>query len=362
MHDGYAHSETDPRAKRASDTALIKHVWRLAGVSSDIKPGQLKRVLIAGEPVVIGRTKTGEDFALRDVCPHRAAPLSQGRIVETTTTRAVEVECPYHGWRFGVEDGRCTAAPALSERAGIDTTKIATPRYHIHHANGLLWVCLDEPGAPPPDIGLHTDRRPDLVTIVDANGPYDEAVIGLIDPAHTPYVHKQWWWRDGKAAEEKTKTFEPTPLGFRMPPHKPSSNSRIYAMIGGAPTTEIEFRLPGLRIETIRNQKHTFVGVTVITPIEKGRNRITHLIYWDLPILTLMKPVLARMSRSFLAQDGAILDAQATNLARFEHTPLYLGDPDTPARWYYQLKRAWNRADIGAFINPLKEDTLHWKT
>jgi hypothetical protein len=35
-----------------------------------------------GEPVLIGRTKAGRLFALRDICPHRAAPLSAGRIVD----------------------------------------------------------------------------------------------------------------------------------------------------------------------------------------------------------------------------------------------------------------------------------------
>jgi len=31
----------------------------------------------------------------------------------------------------------------------------------------------------------------------------DNAVIGLIDPAHVPNVHASWWWRSKKAQKKK---------------------------------------------------------------------------------------------------------------------------------------------------------------
>jgi len=33
---------------------------------------------------------------MRDICPHRLAPLSQGRVDPQTGC----IECPYHGWQF----------------------------------------------------------------------------------------------------------------------------------------------------------------------------------------------------------------------------------------------------------------------
>ena len=73
--------------KLASTFAL--DVWYFAALSSDIKTGALIRVEIAGEPITLGRKKDGCVFALRDICPHRAAPLSAGRIVDDS------VECPF---------------------------------------------------------------------------------------------------------------------------------------------------------------------------------------------------------------------------------------------------------------------------
>jgi len=53
----------------------------------------------ARSSLVIGRDAAGEVFALRDVCPHRAFPLSAGSCDGQT------VECTYHGWRFdGIPD------------------------------------------------------------------------------------------------------------------------------------------------------------------------------------------------------------------------------------------------------------------
>ncbi len=344
---------------------ILQDVWHLAAPRRALKPGAMRRLAICGEQILLGRTIEGATFALADICPHRAAPLSGGRIVAGPRGEAL-VECPYHGWRFGAEDGRCALIPALSEHdAFAGTEKIAVRAHPVHEANGLVWIFHGEgpPSTPPPDIGLPAHFRPRTVTQVRARGPYDEAVVGLIDPAHTPFVHRQWWWREGKAAMEKEKHFEPTPLGFRMPAHRPSSNSRIYDFLGGAPTTEIEFRLPGLRLETVRNDRYLILGLTAITPTEAGENLITHVLYWDSPVLSALTPVVSAMARSFLSQDGAILNAQGDNLARVEHRPLYAGEPDTPAQWYFRLKRAWRTRDRKAqFVNPLSAQTLRWRT
>ena len=346
------------------DAALLDDIWYFAAPSNDVKRGALLRRIFWDEPVVLGRTKSGEVFALRDVCPHRAAPLSAGRICEAGGDATVE--CPYHGWRFRARDGACAAVPALIDG---DASKISVQRYPLHEANGLIWIYKagDLRGGVtidvPPEIGLAQSFRPRIIARTLAEGPYDEAVIGLVDPAHTPVVHSQWWWRKGAEPKEKTKTFEPTALGFKMPAHAPSSNSRIYRIFGGAPTTEIEFRLPGYRLETIRTRKNTVLGLTCITPTEDGKADITHMIFWDMPLLTFIQPVAQSMAQNFLAQDGAILRAQNRNLSRHDHRPLYLGDPDEPAKWYMRLKRAYAaRAPGEAFLNPIEGGRLSWRT
>src|SRR3954468_8636968 len=75
-----------------------------------------------GEPVLIGRDRAGQVFALRDICPHRGMPLSEGGF------DGGKIECCYHGWRF-TTDGNCTAIPSLVERQDFDLGRIAVPAY-----------------------------------------------------------------------------------------------------------------------------------------------------------------------------------------------------------------------------------------
>ena len=44
--------------------------------------------------------------------------------------------------------------------------------------------------------------------------------------------------------------------------------------------------------------------------------------------------------------------------------PLYVGDPDTQVRWYLRLKREYAaaRAEGRAFVNPLRAQTLRWRS
>lgn len=338
--------------------APLQGLWYLAGLSREVKPGAMLRRILFGEPVVLGRTGSGAPFALRDVCPHRAAPLSAGSVSGETVT------CPYHAWSFRAADGRCVSVPALPSDDRRDPSTMRVARYALAEANGLLWIWYGagEPALGAPDIGLPPDFRPKTSTVVETSGPFDEAVIGLVDPAHTPTVHKQWWWREGRPRADKAKAFAPTPLGFKMTAHAPSSNSLIYKAIGGAPQTEIEFRLPALRLEHIRTKDRRVLALTAMTPAETGATRITHLLYWNFALFDAVQPVAQAMADSFLKQDGDILRLQNENLKRARHRALYFGDADEPAKWYVALKKAWAEKSETGFVNPLSPATLRWRT
>ena len=121
----------------------------------------------------------------------------------------------------------------------------------------------------------------------------DHAVIGLMDPAHGPFVHQSWWWRSRKSIYKKSKEFGPADLGFAMLKHSPSSNSLAYKILGKDIQTEIIFRLPGIRIETIHVGSKLVVGLTTVTPIDRKTTQINHLVFWSMPYLSLLKPFLS---------------------------------------------------------------------
>ena len=111
-----------------------------------------------------------------------------------------------------------------------------------------------------------------------------------MDPAHGPYVHQNWWWRSSSHQLEKAKRFEPRPLGFAMASHAPSRNSYAYKVLGGAPVTEITFRLPGFRWEHITVGPRQVLALTCLTPLSDTRTRITQIFWSDHWAFTLIRP------------------------------------------------------------------------
>ncbi len=345
---------------------FLTDAWYVAALSGDLKPGRLIRVEMLGEPVMLGRSPAGEIFALRDICPHRAAPLSAGSFHRDADGRE-SVQCPYHGWRFRA-DGGCSAIPSLTAGQDLDVSRIQVRRYPVAESQGLVFVWMasgpgGEPDAAPPTFPGVVGGRPKLVDRMVFDAHIDHAVVGLMDPAHGPYVHRQWWWRTAGSEHDKRKRFEPREQGFAMVRHEPSKNSRAYALLGGEPLTEIVFRLPGLRWEHITVGRRQVLSLTCLTPVDAGRTQITQIIWSDHPAFRLLRPLIAGFSRAFLRQDGDMVTLQNQGL-KYEPSLLWIDDADRQAKWYQALKREWiesRRADR-PFVNPIAAATLSWRS
>jgi phenylpropionate dioxygenase-like ring-hydroxylating dioxygenase large terminal subunit len=184
-----------------------------------------------------------------------------------------------------------------------------------------------------------------------------------MDPTHGPYVHQQWWWRSSKSQHEKAKPFEPREYGFAMVRHAPSKNSRAYRILGGAPETEITFRLPGLRWEHVKVGARQVLGLTCLTPITERRTRITQIFWSDHPVVSLIMPVFRLGARAFLKQDGDMVNLQNEGL-KYDPPLLWIDDADRQAKWYQALKREWtaSRREGRPFRNPVEPATLRWRS
>jgi phenylpropionate dioxygenase-like ring-hydroxylating dioxygenase large terminal subunit len=361
-------STTDAARPLPFGQGLLKDTWWFAALSSEIAAGSLERYEMLGEPVLIGRTRAGQVFALRDICPHRAAPLSAGRVVDGAG-EGETVECPYHGWRFK-PDGVCASIPSLTTDQDYDIERIRVRAYPVRESQGLVfvWIAADpragqEPDHEPPQFPGVVGGGPRLVERMEFDAHMDHAVVGLMDPAHGPYVHKQWWWRTEHSMHEKAKAFAPREFGWAMVRHAPSSNSRAYKILGGAPATEITFRLPGYRWEHIQVGEKQVLALTCLTPITETKTRITQIFWSDHWVFGLVKPFLRAGARAFLKQDGDMVNLQNEGL-RYDPALIWIDDADRQAKWYQQLKREWlkSRADKRAFVNPIEATTLRWRS
>jgi len=86
---------------------------------------QLASHRLLGTDLVVYRTEAGGVVALDDVCPHRLAPLSMGKL------KGDAVECGYHGMTFGA-DGRCIRIPGQK----VIPANAKVPSYPLHEKMG----------------------------------------------------------------------------------------------------------------------------------------------------------------------------------------------------------------------------------
>jgi len=76
------------------------------------------------------KNQDGQFVCLTDRCPHRAARLSNGQIIEG------RIECLYHGWQFGT-DGQCLHIPQLPEDTKIPVNA-CVPSFKVVERQGII--------------------------------------------------------------------------------------------------------------------------------------------------------------------------------------------------------------------------------
>ncbi|MDH5546103.1 MAG: nitrite reductase small subunit NirD [Gammaproteobacteria bacterium] len=80
-------------------------------MSELIEVGSIEEIPVLGSRIVVTtqgniavfKTSEGEVFALRDECPHKKGPLSQGIV------HGKSVTCPLHNWVIALDTGMAAA-------------------------------------------------------------------------------------------------------------------------------------------------------------------------------------------------------------------------------------------------------------
>ncbi|HUZ04660.1 MAG TPA: aromatic ring-hydroxylating dioxygenase subunit alpha [Acidobacteriaceae bacterium] len=354
-------------------TTLLYDDWYPALRSKILHGKKTATTQLLGIPLLLGRTEENKLFALRDSCPHRGIPLSCGSF------DAQAVTCKYHGWRFAPVNGQCLEIPSLTQHDTLDCSRIAATAYPCEERDGYAWVYLPAPGSgrllitdraklpAVPELQKFSEQFRSAHLTAELPCNVDHGIIGLMDPAHGPFVHQAWWWRTQQSIHEKEKHFEPIPQGFRMSAHAPSGNSAPYKLLGvyGEPiTTTIDFVLPNRRYETIRCGDKWFSSLTTVTPITATYSRIDVVAAWNVFYRVPLVPTLAKFfGARFVEQDRRTMVQQAEGL-RYNPALMLIEDADRPAKWYFALKQARIKAASGAkFVHPMTGPvTLRWRS
>ena len=174
----HARIPTDEEIERA-----LRRAWFPVARVQDL--GRPRRVRLLGETLAVFLEASGTPRVTADRCAHRGASLADGHV------DGDRIVCPYHGWQWRGEDGRCAHIPSLGEDGGIPP-RAAVSAYRAEERWGLVWCCLDEPAVPlaaPYALeGLVWSHAPGRPLPVAAG--LRAATENFRDVAHFPFVHQ----------------------------------------------------------------------------------------------------------------------------------------------------------------------------
>ena len=134
---------TDPRMYELErERVFFKH-WQAVGHAGQVAaPGSYFTLDLCGEPLVVARDADGKLGAYYNVCRHRGAVVACG---EGT---AKSLNCPYHGWVYGLDGRLCGGPPEFEGVEGFVRGENGLTPVRVETFGPFIFVNLD-PAAPP---------------------------------------------------------------------------------------------------------------------------------------------------------------------------------------------------------------------
>jgi phenylpropionate dioxygenase-like ring-hydroxylating dioxygenase large terminal subunit len=178
---------TSETASPAGDTQFDwRNCWYPVTFVEDLPRDRPTSFALYDEPLVLFVDGEQKIVCLRDRCAHRAARLSDGRLVDG------RIECLYHGWQFG-PDGQCLQIPQLPDNLRIPP-KACVRAYPVAVRQGMVWIWAGDPERSDESLIPASPKLDDeSVFCVDfqIDLPYDQSYLieNVIDVAHIHIAH-----------------------------------------------------------------------------------------------------------------------------------------------------------------------------
>lgn len=164
------------------NTSFLKNTWYQIGWAHELDAGPLART-VTELPVAVFRTESGQLGAVEDLCPHRFAPLSRGKVV------GEGLQCGYHGLTFNAQ-GHCVANPL----GGATPAAAKVRGLPVVEQDRALWVWM---GAPERADASQIPRYPCMSDptlrfvfgYTYAKAHYELITDNLMDLSHAAFLH-----------------------------------------------------------------------------------------------------------------------------------------------------------------------------
>ncbi|CAL5224943.1 g7712 [Coccomyxa viridis] len=254
---------------------------------------------LLGKRLVLWRDAEEQWRCFEDKCPHRLAPMSEGRIHRDGT-----LMCSYHGWRFQ-GDGACVDIPQSLD-AKANATARASPRscikaHPVKVSQDKVWVWGDcSPSAIIDCQMVQPVLNPFLADVPGIQGidgsemlevdrammrdlPYswDCLVENVIDPSHVNWSHHNHIGERGHEMSGHMLMIPGVqPSNIPWPEH--SFSVAVESFVKGAKGMEkweVHFFAPGLAVWTLPMPWGTGILTLHCVPTLPGKSRVFASLY-----------------------------------------------------------------------------------
>ncbi|KAK4753763.1 hypothetical protein SAY87_001867 [Trapa incisa] len=271
-------SEVEERSGEESSSSKFswRDHWYPVSLVEDLDPRLPTPFQLLGRDLVLWFDKSSSQWvAFDDKCPHRLAPLSEGRIDEDGN-----LQCSYHGWSFN-GCGSCTRIPQAAsqgpEARAVQSPRACATRFPTLVSQGLLFVWPDENGferaeaTKPPRLPGDFDN-PEFSTVTiqrDLFYGYDTLVENVSDPSHIDFAHHKVTGRRDRAKPLTFKVESSGPWGFAgANDDNPKITSKFLAPCYNMNKIEIDTKLP-----VVGDQKWVIWICSFNVPMAPGKTR-----------------------------------------------------------------------------------------
>jgi phenylpropionate dioxygenase-like ring-hydroxylating dioxygenase large terminal subunit len=173
---------TQPTLRIHAERALRRQ-WFPVARSADLATPQSATLL--GQRLVVWRTASGQAVVQDARCPHRGADFALGKV------HGESIACPYHGWQFAADGGKCSHIPSLEDQCKIPPNA-AIHTYPVIERFAHVWTVLDTPATELYDPEHWRELELDWLAATPLESPTGVAVAieNFRDVAHFPFVHE----------------------------------------------------------------------------------------------------------------------------------------------------------------------------
>ncbi|MDJ0733871.1 MAG: Rieske 2Fe-2S domain-containing protein [Nostocaceae cyanobacterium] len=252
-----------------SEFNFFQHWYPLSPLE-DLDSTKPTPVAVLGIRLVIWKPKLSQTYRVfLDQCPHRLAPLSEGRVDNKTGN----LMCSYHGWEFDVE-GICTRIPQAEnpEIVANNQKNFCTIALPVRQEQDLLWVWLDGNSVEkaentPLPLSPQVDASKGFVwssLVRDLEYDWQTLVENVADPSHVDFAHHGLQGNRDQGQPIPMKIVQSTPNLIEVK----FDRSMRRTTITFEPPCRLEYAI------NIGNSGKQIGLVTYCIPISPGKSRI----------------------------------------------------------------------------------------